>query len=100
VDLYTFLMDRSDSLIKKKYEMKFTSFCRKTVIVIISVFLLSVNPVISSETVNIEELDINIDYSNDPFYVELWFWVVIAAILLFLLIILIKGNRNKVITEK
>lgn len=80
--------------------MKFTSFCRKTVIVIISVFLLSVNPVISSETVNIEELDINIDCSNDPFYVELWFWVVIAAILLFLLIILIKGNRNKVITEK
>lgn len=39
-------------------------------------------------------LDINIDYSNDPFYTEIWFLILIAALLLFLLVQLIRGGRR------
>lgn len=48
-------------------------------------------------------LDIAIDYSNDPFYTETWFLIVIAVLLLFLLLLLIRGgkrNRRKMKVEK
>lgn len=43
-------------------------------------------------------LNIDIDYGNDPFYTETWFLIVIAVLLLFLLVLLIRGgkkNRSK-----
>ncbi len=39
-------------------------------------------------------LDINIDYSNDPFYTEIWFWILMAVLLVFLLVQLILGGRR------
>lgn len=39
-------------------------------------------------------LDINIDYSNEPFYSEIWFWVLIALFFLVLLVLLIRGGRK------
>lgn len=38
--------------------------------------------------------DINIDYSNDPFYAELWFLSLIALLLLFILVLLICAGRR------
>lgn len=38
--------------------------------------------------------DISIDYSSDPFYVELWFLSLIAGLLLFLLVLLIRAGRK------
>ena len=40
-------------------------------------------------------LDISIDYSNDPFYGEAWFWAIVGVPFLFLLVILIRGGRVK-----
>lgn len=40
-------------------------------------------------------LDINIDYSNDPIYAEVWFWGIAAVPFLLLLLILIRGGRMK-----
>ncbi|NLX65944.1 MAG: hypothetical protein GXZ19_04100 [Bacteroidales bacterium] len=48
-------------------------------------------------------LNIAIDYSNDPFYTETWFLVVIAGLLLFLLLLLVrsgKKSRRKMKAEK
>lgn len=39
-------------------------------------------------------LDISIDYSNDPFYTEIWFWALIALLLLVILILLIRGGSK------
>ena len=39
-------------------------------------------------------LDINIDYSRDPFYQEIWFWVLVALFFLLLLVLLIRGGRG------
>lgn len=39
-------------------------------------------------------LNIDIDYSNDPFYSETWFLILIALFFLFLLIQLIRGGKN------
>lgn len=57
--------------------------------------LSSVSRAFSAESTEAEILDISIDYSNDPFYSELWFWVIIAFVLLFLLILLIRGGEKK-----
>ncbi|MBK5195255.1 MAG: hypothetical protein JJE08_04370, partial [Proteiniphilum sp.] len=40
-------------------------------------------------------LDINIDYSNDPFYGEAWFWAIVGVPFLFLLVLLIRGGKVK-----
>lgn len=39
-------------------------------------------------------LDINIDYSRDPFYQEIWFWSLVALFFLLLLLLLIRGGRR------
>jgi len=41
------------------------------------------------------DLDINIDYSNDPFYGEAWFWAIVGVPFLFLLVLLIRGWKLK-----
>ena len=43
-----------------------------------------------------EELNLNIDidYSSDPFYSETWFLVLIALLLVFLLVLLIRGGKR------
>ena len=45
-------------------------------------------------------LDIDIDYSSDPFYTETWFLIVIAVLLLFLLVLLIRGGKRNRIKQK
>ena len=40
-------------------------------------------------------LDISIDYSNDPFYTQIWFWIIVALLLFILLLLLIVGPRKK-----
>jgi len=88
-------MGRSDLHIKKLFEMRIASFSRKNIIVILIVFLSSVESLFSAEEMDALVLDINIDYSSDPFYSELWFWIIIAAVLFFLLVLLIRGGRTK-----
>ncbi|SFK44272.1 hypothetical protein [Proteiniphilum acetatigenes] len=39
-------------------------------------------------------LNIDIDYTSDPFYTETWFLILIAVFLLFLLILLIRGGKR------
>ncbi|MDD2327099.1 MAG: hypothetical protein PHZ13_02110 [bacterium] len=39
-------------------------------------------------------LDINIDYSQDPIFQEVWFWGVVALFFLLLLVLLIRGGRR------
>mgnify|MGYP000930751729 FL=1 len=75
--------------------MNIFSLKRKTPFLIIVGILFSVNSLFSAEKADPVILDINIDYSNDPFYSEIWFWTIIASILLFLLILLIRGDRKK-----
>ncbi|MBF6627002.1 MAG: hypothetical protein ITG04_00640 [Proteiniphilum sp.] len=40
-------------------------------------------------------LDISIDYSNDPFYGEIWFWAIVSVPFLFLLVLLVRGGKVK-----
>ncbi len=56
----------------------------------------------AAEIAEIVALDISIDYSNDPFYVEIWFWILIALFFLLILILLMRGSKkeyNSVNTE-
>lgn len=75
--------------------MKNISLSKKFISIFFLGFLSFVEPVFSAEKTDAVILDISIDYSNDPFYSELWFWIIIGSILLFLLILLIRGGRNK-----
>ncbi len=50
-------------------------------------------PVAAKEMADVS-LDISIDYSNDPFYTEIWFLSLIAVLLLFLLVQLIRSGRR------
>ena len=81
--------------INEHWDMNIFSLKRKAPFVIIVGILSSVNSLFSAEKADPVILDINIDYSNDPFYSEIWFWTIIASILLFLLILLIRGDRKK-----
>lgn len=49
---------------------------------------------IAAEEMAAVDLDINIDYSNDPFYAELWFWIPVAFFFLLLLVLLIRGGKK------
>lgn len=40
-------------------------------------------------------LDISIDYSNDPFFLETWFWAVAGIFFLSILLLLIRSGKTK-----
>lgn len=88
-------MERSDLHIKKYCNMRIISFLRKTLFLIFAGIISSVEHLFSAEEMDAVFLDVNIDYSNDPFYSKLWFWIIIASILTFLLILLIRGGGKK-----
>lgn len=48
----------------------------------------------ATEFAEVVALDISIDYSNDPFYAETWFWVIIALFFLIVLIALVRGRKR------
>ena len=75
--------------------MSYNSFGSKFFKVFIIGILTTISKVYPAETFDSNVLDISIDYSNDPFYSEIWFWVIIALILLLLLILLIRGGGKK-----
>lgn len=82
-------------LIKNLCEMRRLYLNLKILITFITGLLSSVEIMCSTEKADTMILDIAIDYSNDPFYSEIWFWIIIAVFLLFLLILLIRGGRRK-----
>ncbi len=49
----------------------------------------------AAEEITSLNLDINIDYSNDPFYSEAWFWAIVGVPFLFLLVLLIRSGKEK-----
>ena len=50
----------------------------------------------AGEEMAVAGLDISIDYSNDPFYTQLWFWSLAGLLFLLLLVLLIlSGRRSK-----
>lgn len=49
----------------------------------------------TAEEITSLNLDISIDYSNDPFYGEAWFWAIVGVPFLFLLVLLIRGGQVK-----
>ncbi|RNC64363.1 hypothetical protein D7D25_11650 [Proteiniphilum sp. X52] len=51
-------------------------------------------PAVAGEEITGVNLNIDIDYTNDPFYTERWFLILIAAFLLFLLVLLIRGGKR------
>ena len=51
-------------------------------------------PGVAAEEMADISLNIDIDYTNDPFYTETWFLMVIAAFLLFLLVLLVRGGKR------
>lgn len=57
---------------------------------------ISVAAATAGEETVVAGLDISIDYSNDPFYTQLWFWSM-AGLLFFLLLVLLilSGRRSK-----
>lgn len=57
---------------------------------------ISVAAATAGEEMAVAGLDINIDYSNDPFYSQLWFWCLGGLLFLVLLVLLIlSGRRSK-----
>ena len=51
--------------------------------------------VMAAEEMASLNLDISIDYSNDPFYGEIWFWAMVGVPFLLLLVLLIRGGKAK-----
>jgi|GEM_PF-1286026 hypothetical protein len=56
--------------------------------------------IMAAEEITSVNLDISIDYSNDPFYAEIWFWGGVALFFLILLVLLIRGGGRKKKAEK
>jgi len=48
-----------------------------------------------AEELNPVPLDINIDYSRDPFYQEIWFWGAAGIFFLSMLVLLIRGGKER-----
>lgn len=57
-------------------------------------------PIAATEQMADIGLDINIDYSNDPFYTQLWFFILVASLFLLLLILLVRGERRSIHKRK
>ncbi|GEM_PF-6769762 len=57
---------------------------------------ISVAAATAVEETAVAGLDISIDYSNDPFYTQLWFWSMAGLLFLLMLVLLIlSGRRSK-----
>lgn len=56
---------------------------------------ISVAAATAGEEMAVAGLDINIDYSNDPFYSQLWFWSLGGLLFLVLLVLLILSGKRK-----
>lgn len=89
-------MEPSDLLIRKLIVeiigLNYMSLFYKVILVCVLVCI-SLST-IANEMMESTNLDINIDYSNEPFYSEIWFWVLIAVFFLLLLVLLIRGGRK------
>ncbi len=67
-----------------------------TIIALLSIKIASAQDILSNTDVDIITTELN----DNPFYGQLWFWIVIGLVFLLLLIALLRGGGKKKIKDK
>lgn len=62
-----------------------------TIIALLSIKIASAQDILSNTDVDI----ITTEFNDNPFYAQLWFWIVIGLVFLLILIALLRGRGKK-----
>lgn len=75
--------------------MKRLSSIGKTICVMILGFLTKTLTFAQDSLSNLDANIVTTDFNENPFYFQLWFWIVIGLVFILLLIALLRGGRKR-----